>query len=534
MLRRRGAELLTLAVLLGLPALGACDGRQPLMGGPDGSTGEASPLLPGDSIVREGLVLRVGVRGSTGSRAVELSLVLLDSSRAVVWRSLPALTDSGAARVPVEGLPPAAVGRPLLLTALAEQGGRRVYAGSDTAGATSLASAGVQRVRVLGGRSVSLGGQVRSLVTDGRRGLAYVAQVGSGDVGVLDLAGGGLASPLVRDRGEVWDLAAAGNTLAYLGDAGSRVSFVSLPGGEPVAEGVLGPLVVKVSRRVSGPAGETRVDSLTEVVRPYASALRISCDDGHGECVRPVAVLASPTQGGGSVIRLLRPGGESVLVAGFAPLSGGADTVPATVAVFGASRPGGDSQPVLERSMAAGCASLRFGVAGFAASETGSLFAGGGDGCGPAARLVRVDAFGGLAPTLSRLAAATMLAEDRIRGPVEIVAAADGSRLLVREADAIWLLDRDLRVLGFRAVSARARVAWLDGQTSGARAFILADAGVIQVFEADRFGMLESVDVGPLAGAPVGFAALPDGRRVAVFVPAERLASVVVVTFQAR
>ena len=54
-----------------------------------------------------------------------------------------------------------------------------------------------------------------------------------------------------------------------------------------------------------------------------------------------------------------------MLVAAHTPLSGGADTVAATVAVFGASRPGGESQPVLERGGAAGCASLRFGLTGY-------------------------------------------------------------------------------------------------------------------------------------------------------------------------
>lgn len=533
MLRLRGVELLTLATLLGAIALGGCDGRQPLLGGPDGSTEEVSPVLPDDSLVREGLVLRVAVRGSTGNRPVELSLLLVDSSRAVVWRSRPALTDSSAARLSVEGLPAGAAGRSLLLTAYAEQGGRRVYAGSDSTGATSLASARARSVRVLGGWSIPLAGPVRSLVTEARGGRAYFALVGSGDVGVLDLASGRLAAPLVRDHGEVWDLAAAGGTLAYLGDAGSRVSFVSAAGGVALAEAVLGPLVVKVSRRFVEPGGETRVDSLTDVVRPYATALRLTCDDGQAECARPVAVLGSPTQGGGAVIRLVRPAGESVVVAAHTPLSGGADTVAATVSVFGASRPEGDVQPLLVRSDAAGCASLRFGLTGFAVSENGSVFAGGGEGCGPAARLVRVDAFLGPAPALSRLGAATMLAEDRIRGPVEIAAAADGSRLLVREADAVWLLDRDLRVLGFRSVSAHARVAWLEGQRSGTLNFVVADAGVMEVFEADRFGMVESLDVGPLSGAPLAFASLPDGRRVAVFVPAERSASLVLVTFAA-
>jgi hypothetical protein len=536
MIRVRIAELARVAGLLGALALPGCDGRQSLVGpDPGGSSRETSPVLATDSILREGVVLSVGVRAFERGNPVRVSVLVLDDARTVLWRSTPVITDSASAAVTLGGLPGDLVGRTLLLTAYAERDGRRVYAGSDTAGTVSLASATVLRASVFGGTSVRLGGQVRALVADGRLGRAFFAVVGSGEVGVLDLVGRRAEVPLVRDRGEVWDLDVVGRTLAYLADAGSRVSFVDVAGSETRAQ-VVGPLVVQLTRQVPDASGDVQVDTLVDVVRPYATALRLACDDAASVCARPVALLGSPTQAGGSVIRMVRPDGarEGLLVLGYTRLAGGPDTVPAAVSVVGPTRPGGDNETVLERAAAAGCASLHLGLRGFSASEAGPLFSAGGEACGPAARIVRVDGFRGPSPSLSQLGVATMLAEDRIRAPLEVAAAADGSRLLVREADAVWLLDRDLRVLGFRAVSSRARIAWLRPGAAPGLEFMIADSAAMQVFEADQFGLLDSVQVGPVSGAPLAFVLLPDGRRVAVFVAAERQESAVIVTLPAR
>lgn len=526
-----------MAVVVAVLSLAGCDQRQSLVGpGPGGSTVDTSPVLPGDSILREGMILRVGVRSLPPGDSASVSLLLLNAAGGVLWRSAPVATDSAAARVQVVGLPDGMKGKQWVMTALLERNGGRVYAGSDSAGATSLASAASRDVMIFPGRSIPLGGTLRALAPDAHGRRVFFSLVGSGDVGVLDLAEERVGGAVAHDRSEVWDIDVAGNTLAYLADAGSRVSFIDLVSKSAGGRALLGPLVVRLTRSFAAvAAGTTRTDTLLDVVRPYATGLRLACDVTPA-CERPVAVLSSPTEGGGSLIRLVRAdaGAPAVLLVDHTAVPGGADTVPAAALVTGAERPTGEAETVAHRSGVAGCVSLHLGLAGLGVSHSGTLFSAGREGCGPAGRLVRVDAFQGASPTLSRLGVATMLAEDRIRAPVELAASADGERVLVREADAVWLLDRDLRILGFVRVSDRARAAWLNPAPAGPLQFMVADAGALQVFEADTFRMVESLAVGPLAGAPPAFVSLLDGRRVAVIVPAERPESVVLVTFGPR
>jgi hypothetical protein len=528
---RLSAERIAVAAALAIVAAG-CDGRQGLLD-PDagGTTRAASPVLPEDSVLREGVVLRIGVRGYEAGSAVRITALLVDSARNVAWRSAPVETDDGAALVTVAGLPGGVLGKRWLLTAALERDGTRIYAHSDSAGATTLAQAGVRETHVYAGRSIPVGGPVRALVASGLRGEAYFSVHGGGEVGVVDLAGSRLKAPIVADRGEIWDLAVAGGTLGYLADAGSRVRFVGL-GGPTLDSAVLGPLEVLVTRSMASVGGEVEVDSVHDVVRPYATGLRLACVDERTVCAEPVALLVSPTQAGGSVVRLLgaSAGLPALLVAEHARLPESADTVEASVRVVGPRRPDGVPRTLLERSGVAGCASMQLGLGGLDLSETGSVYSAGGDGCGPAGRIVRINAVLAARPTLSRLGLATMAAEDRIRSPLEVASAGDGSRVLVREADAVWLLDGDLRVLGFEAVSAEARVAWVSPPSGGeVPHFVIADDGRLDVFEADRFGRKGSLPVGPLAGAPFAVVPVPGRGVVAVFVPAGERHSVVTV-----
>lgn len=219
----------------------------------------------------------------------------------------------------------------------------------------------------------------------------------------------------------------------------------------------------------------------------------------------------------------------ALLVADHDALPGSADSVASAIRIVGRRRPDGAGEVLLERTGVAGCMSLRFGVAGFDASGTGSVFSAGGDDCGPAGRVARIDGVLGERPTLSRLGGTTMAAEDRIRRPVEVQASRDGSRILVREEESVWLLDRDLRVLGFRAVSSRARVAWVSSAAGGAPRFVIADDGRLEAFGSDRFGLERALPVGPLAGAPLAAVSVSARGVVAVFVPAGATDSIVTV-----
>jgi hypothetical protein len=477
--------------------------------------------------------LRVGLRGFVAGEPVGVSAMLLDSARNVAWRSQVVLSDSGAARVSIHAIPAALVGRTLLLTATAERGASRVFAGSDSAGATTLGAAATRVVTVYPGRSTPVGGAVRALVADAESRTAFVALVGSGTIGTIGLADGRLGVA-ARDGGEIRDLDVQGGVLAYLADAGSRLSFVPVvPADAPVRSAVLGPLSARVIWSSAADAGSARADTVLETVRPYATALRLTCDTVPG-CLHPVAVASSPTEAGGSVLRLVRADSlvETIVAAGFVRLVGGADTVPSVLSVTSYDRPGGATVSVLERDRVLGCASVHLGKAGFDAAG-GVLFSAGGDACGPGARVLRLDDFRGARPSPSLLGIQTIAAEDRILAPVEVKVAADASHVLVREADAVWLLDRDLRVLGVRAVSAQARIAWLGGAGVPLE-FMIADTGSLATYDVGRFAETRSMEVGPLSGGPVAFVELPDGSRVGIFIPGDRFDSVVVVPIPSR
>jgi hypothetical protein len=530
MMLRRNAEIVRSVALCALLfATGACEQRQGLVDPePGGNTAAASPVLPGDSVLREGVILRVGVRAQ--SMAGRVTVLLVDSAREVAWRSDAVPSDGGVALVPVRDLPAALLGRSWLMTAFFEGDGRRTYALSDTSGATTLANADLRAARVYAGRSIALERDVRSLVASSASGVAYFTGVGDGAVRSVDVRSGTVSPPVATDRGEVWDIAVVGGTLAYLADAGSRVGFVSLTGA-PSDSSVLGPLEVLAIRSTVDEAGAVKADTVQDLVRPYATSLRLSCLDDETVCGRPVALLESPTQGGGSVIRLVSPREATpvVLIADHDAMAGHADSVPSTIRVAGPRRPDGSAETLLQRGGAAGCLSLRLGLTSFDADESGSLFSGGGDDCGPVARVARIDGFLTDRPKMSRLAGTTMAAEDRIRRALEIVVARDGSRVLVREEEAVWLLDRDLRVLGFKSVSSRARIAWVAGARGESLRFVIADQGRLEGFEADRFGLQGSVSVGPLAGAPLAALAAAGGAVHAVFVPAGETDSIVTV-----
>jgi hypothetical protein len=319
--------------------------------------------------------------------------------------------------------------------------------------------------------------------------------------------------------------------LAYLADAGSRVRFVPLAGASSDSI-ILGPLEVLATRSRLDESGVVQADSVQDLVRPYATRLRLACLDAESVCASPLALVASPTQAGGSVVRLVGPSGPGIppmLVVNHEPIPGSADSVPSTIAVVGRRRPDGAGETILERAGVAGCMTLRLGEAGFDATASGSVFSAGGEDCGPAGRIVRLDGALGDRPVLSRLGGTTMAAEDRIRRPLEIEAARDGMRILVREEEAVWLLDRDLRVLGFRAVSPRARIAWVVPGGVAAPRFVIADEGRLEIYEADRFGLERAVPVGPLAGAPLVAVSVAGVGVVAAFVPAGGPESIVTV-----
>jgi hypothetical protein len=536
------------AGVLALAAAAGCDHREPLLGpgGEDVPADAPVAVLPADSAVtvREGARVRVGLaHGAAPERSVRVGLLLLDSARVVLWRSPGVVSDSGAATVPVKGIGAQLLGRgPLFLTAWAEgPDRRRVYAGRDGRAAGALRDASLLRAHVRAGRVAEVGSAVRALAADPRRGKLYFTRAGSGEVGVLELGSLAAAMPVARDAGEVGDLALAGRFLAYLGDAGSRVVFVPLEGGGEVRSVVLGPLDTRATRLhpASGSGADTvpREEVVSERVRPYGTALRLFCADGEERCEAPTALVPSRTQGNGGVLRTVAYAGAAgpLVAPAFLRLLGGPDTVAATLVVRGPRRPDGEPELLASRSPVAGCVALHLGVEGFSVTPGGRLFAASGPACGPAGRLVRVDGAGGPAPTIARLASEVAAAEDRIGTPRQVAVSGDGTRVLVRDDRGVWLLDEDARALGFRPLAGASGVAWMEGTGPGQPLrFVVAGGGRLGVYEADRFGTVAELETGPLADAPLAAAALPGGERVAVVVPAEAPAAVVVVPLPAR
>jgi hypothetical protein len=547
-MRARGIRAGLAAGVLALGAASGCDHREPLLGpGREGVPGDAPVAeLPGDSAVtlREGARVRIGLgTNRVQGRSVRVGLLLLDSARAVLWRSPAVVSDSGAATVPVDGLGAQLQGRgPLFLTASAEgPDGRRVYAGRDARAAGTLRDASLLKVHVRAGRVVGVGGLVRALAADPRRGRLYFTRAGSGEVGTLELGSLTAGAPAARDGAEVGDVALAGRFLAYLADAGSRVVFVPLEGGGEVRSALLGPLDVRTTRvyPASGAGEDTvpRKEVVSERVRPYGTALRLFCADREETCEAPVALVPSRTQGNGGVLRTVgyADAAGPLVAPAFLRLAGGPDTVAAALVVRGPRRPDGGPELLSSRPGVAGCAALHLGVEAFAVTPGGRLFAASGAACGPAGRLLRVDGAGGHAPTIGRLASETVAAEDRIGTPRQVAVSHDGTRVLVRDDRGVWLLDGDARALGFRRSAGASRVAWLDGTGRGQPLrFLVADGGRVGVYEADRFGPVAEVVTGPLADAPVAAVARPNGERAAVVVPAEDPAAVVVVPLPAR
>lgn len=519
-------------LILALGLLGACDYRADLTGLEEPIPANAPVLsLSGDSVViREGASI-VGQLKQAGR--VRIAALLLDEQKTVVWQSAVVETSGGQVEIPVTSLPASLVGRRLMMTVGIDfDGGRRVYASKDDKPAGTVAEAATLPAPVRAGRFVALGSAVTALAADAPEQRVFATRAGSGDVLAIDLDRGALGAPVVREDAEIVSMARVGRTLAYLTDAGSRVVFHSLSGAAGHSS-ILGPQTVLIERTFP-PAEEgkdPKVDSIVETVRPYGTSIHLACEDAASVCARPVALVPSATDAG-AVLRVVRPGEVTgpLLTPGWTFMGGGPDTIPATFSVFGPRRSDGAYVSLDRRAGVMGCVATRMGGWGASVTAAGRLFSVSTGQCGSGSRVVRVDGAAGSQARLAKLASHTVAAEDRLQAIKEIRASHDGARVLLRDQSRIWLADQDLRVIGSIDAKMTTAVAWMDGAPGEPLRFVIARGGALEIYEADRFTHLATVATGPLADAPVVFAQLASGKRMAAVVPADRPDAVVVLS----
>lgn len=441
---------------------------------------------------------RVALRLEALEGHARAELVVLDAAREVVWRSGPVQAADTVVGVPVGALLPRLLADTTLsLTAAVEAGGTRVWATDDTAAVLSRERAATRPVRFHAGRVVALdAGRPRSFALDPIGGRLYFAAPGRAVIGVVDLASGREEEGTAVPSGPV-ALRFHDGRLGALISGGTELAVFRVAPALTLSHRVLLPtLVLDVQTLRVAAEGDTppQVDTLRATVRPYAAGLGWGCPDS--ECESPLAFASSGLAGpdpaaAGAVIRrvpLAATAAAPLVVPVFQP-GWAADTVPSRVRIFAATASGGDSLVHLTED-GLGCATtvLGHGVFDLSPARPGALYAGSADrpACGDGTRLTRIDDAASARPRLSALARRNQLGEDRIGRVLELRVSPDGLLVLVRTADAVHLLDADLRLRGTVEVPAASAVAWVEGPEPGSDHFAVAsDRGVI-LYDAAR------------------------------------------------
>ncbi|MBB4635993.1 hypothetical protein [Longimicrobium terrae] len=462
--------------------------------GPDPETHDGAPrvrlpaarytLFEGD---------RVALRLEALEGDARAELLVLDAAREVVWRSGAVQAADTVVEVPVGALPPRLLADTTLsLTAAVDAGGTRVWATDDTAAVLSRERAALRPVRFHAGRVVALDAdRPRSFALDPIGGRLYFAAPGRAVIGVVDLASGREEDGTAVPSGPV-ALRFHYGRLGALISGGTELAVFRAAPALTLAHRVLLPtLVLDIQTPRPAAEGDTpaQVDTLRATVRPYAAGLAWGCPDG--ECESPLAFASSGLAGtdpaaAGAVLRrvpLAATPAAPLVIPVFQPGWAAEDTAPSRVWIFAAASSGGDSLVHLTED-GLGCATtvLGHGVFDLSPARPGVLYAASADesACGDGTRLTRVDDAASARPRLSALARRNQLGEDRIGRVLELRVSPDGALVLVRTADAVQVLDADLRLRGTVEVPGASAIAWVEGPEPGSDHFAVAsDRGVV-------------------------------------------------------
>jgi hypothetical protein len=492
-------------------ALSGCVDRPSLFDPEPRGEGPRIALPQGELEVYESDSIRVPVEGVEDADGMHLQLLVLDSTRAVLWRSAAVSLQGAAGEVPVEGVPAGVErGHALLVTGvLTDAAGHRLYASDDSVGAARLADAATRSLRVWAGKRVRIpdGGTPLDLALSPRRARAYFPIPGQSAVGTLDLAGPGVlgssfAAGVRPDR-----LAYRSGLLAVLGAGGGSIGFMTedAHGLSVPSEHPLQPLELELDTTFLGavrPSGRglamgCAAADCTTVYAAVPSGLQAIVGSVPQAAAAGVVrvVPASPGPSGASVPPLLLPAYADVLRADTSLLA----------AVYSAAEPSG-SRVLLQRSRgAAACLSTTLGDVLVAAGDDGVLYTAQGGAsaapCGPGTAIVRIDASATDSAAPSALGVRTTQADDRLAPARDLQLSEDGAALLVLTDEGVAVLDPYLRIRGTLAVAGARSIAWLRG--GGASRFAVADTLGITVYDGERMRPVARIATGPTAGRMV-------------------------------
>ena len=148
--------------------------------------------------------------------------------------------------------------------------------------------------------------------------------------------------------------------------------------------------------------------------------------------------------------------------------------------------------------------------------------AGTGGSCGEGSKLLRIDDAGAWSPDLSMIAVRNMTGENRISEVRQLVASPDGKRVLARTADAVHVLDADLRLRGTLQVKGAVAVAWVEGTGEDMPLFGIAHAAGVTVYEPVRMTARATLHMGEVNPDLLVMYLAESGEVVAAATPAGR------------
>jgi hypothetical protein len=523
--------LLALALAACVDQPGLFDAETP------GTVTAASPLLRlgTDTLaLREGdrLAFPVDARGETGLQG---EILLVDSARAVLWRSGATGLVRDSVSVAFAGLPPAvARGRRVFVTgALIDGRGRRVYATLDTTAAASLSGAALQPTIVYEGRLLPVDGRVVSLAAARDLGRVYYADQVGGRIGSVDLERlAALGSFPVGAQPEA--LAYLRGRLGVLSDNGVEVAAFDVAGGDRLlSKSILPPLLAYILVPTGTPdsLGNRGFDRYRYAVRPYARNLTLACAGADTGCPEVAAFGSSemidPQRGSQGVglreISFAGRGAHPFLAMPVFNLATIAqDSFPAQISVVDVTTPRGNDTLVFNGSDLGRCATLSSGGTAVAASPrpNGSVYVGidrAGD-CKFDVRMLRIDNPDGVRSAVSPLAFRNQLGENRIDEVRAIDVSDDGARVLVLDRDRVHVLDDALRLRASLPLPGVQAAGWL--REDGASRFAVVTDDAVEVYGAADLVRQGRIVLGRLSGL-VAFARV-NGETVLAVVPRDR------------
>ena len=471
---------------------------------------------------------------------------LLDQQRKILWRSdtIQVGRDSADVHFPLTGLPSGfPFGQEVLYTAWArDASGKERFAGTVSVAeaqapvpASTLNEAEVEPVTIAFGRTFSLGEGVSfgGMAYDAFERMVYLTVPSRNEVRGLSLAPSlsamkiagwripvGSRPNLIAFQRYAWGMKPV---LAVFNDGGLDVSVVDLSD-----RGLGG----TERWRVQIPLIRVTIDDMVHSIQPRASSILIHCPDDF--CHDPVLYLASPAADNAARVAV-----RSLAIADpdpnadfsiFAPAYTGiiSEDQPVTIQAWAVDPNTGNETPIFGPVVASRCGALAIGTTMVATTERlgGDLFLiedGKARGaCGGSGRVLRFsrDNFGPY--YISTPAVINYDFDPALAGVSQVAVNADGSLVLLRAGERVFVTTGDLRRLGTIEVQGASAIAFLEQQTDGpghgsnGALFAVAARDGIHVFEAAHFTEVKHFPTARGFGSELLFLRRDDGDRLLI------------------